>query len=112
MPFMERRVYVEFIGKNTVQIVTSLNNRTFTLKDECTIDLLTLKREVGIRNRDNPPSDFYMTFEIEDNDDRGIDEEWLGATYARVKEGEIKIVALYDWRKRNKQVLKLKVWYD
>lgn len=60
MAFEKRKIYIEFLGRDVVNLVTPFRNKTFQLKKACTIDLISFKVSTEIYEE---ISGFFATFE-------------------------------------------------
>ena len=101
MPFEKRKAYIEFLGKTTVNVVTPYRNKTFDLKEGCTMDLISFKLDDDIHKE---VSGFYAVFEYDDEE-----ECYNCSVHMRISEDEIDEIGVCNIRD-NKKVYSGSVW--
>jgi hypothetical protein len=98
MSLRTARAYFEFLGMSTVRITTSFYQKTFSINENCTIDLLTLKK---YPKRDyfntKSPSDFFVDFLY--NEEFNL---YSAEVYGRTSKSEFDLVGSISYIDRNK----------
>jgi hypothetical protein len=108
MVFVKRRAYFEFLGKTTLEITTFLNQKKFYLTEECTVDLVTLKKVPHVSwPVMEPPSNFFVVFNYDSEEDN-----YFGEVYAQVEKDMVDCVAIVDWKEENRKNVQVTVSAD